>query len=217
MLRFSPLPVALLFLGLAVGCGSKDKGQTEGDGAGVKKGFTQSVLDLDPNLQKERYIKFPKGAKPLHPPGSVMDLVQSLHLLNRSDSSQGTCFTKAAEDESPTIRDRNADSHGFVVLWSNTDGKLLPADVWAAIYGPPQRVSTMDVVGRPGECNDYWIIKCTDETVQVRGRCTDKTLGSTNAKKGQVGVQRVFFTTYREPICPKQKSVDHKDISFDYK
>lgn len=213
--------------GMVAGCSSKDKdgkggagdkSQTKektGGGSGGSKSYTQGVLDLDPALLKECKIKLPKGAKPLHLPGSVLDLVQSLLLLNRDDGAK--CFTKAFEDVSPLIADRHAPAHEFVAIWLNNIGTtLLPSETWNQVYGAPQNVETHDI-GRAGAYWDYWSIRCTDETVHVRGRCTKKTLFSFNQKEGKVSVERIFFTTYRDQICPKAKSLDTKGIFFSYK
>ena len=213
-----------IVFGLVAGCTSNTKDGKSGaekggdtGGSGDKKSFTQGVLDLDPKILKERKITLPKGAKPLHPPGSVLDLVQSLDLLNRDSQTTCKCFTKAFEDTSPLIADKHAPAHEFVAIWQNSYGTLLPSETWNQIYGEPKSVETHDETGRAGACWDYWSIRCTDETVHVRGRFTKKTLLSFNQKEGKVSVERIFFTTHRDQICPKAKSMEFKGIFFSYK
>jgi len=179
---------------------------------GGKKGYTQAILDLDANQQKEFGIKLPKDAKALFAPGSGEDFIQSVTLIN-------------GEAQGWDVRDKKdlklhyGDLGDFYVWW--TDPKLISRKLWNAVYGQTESVTTKkEGIGYNRDTMvdvDYWTISCKDGALTARGVCTDKMLRQSNpGAKDKVIVQYVHFSTAYPQITPKRgESVKH--ISFRYK
>ena len=211
-------------VGIVTGCSSKDKGGTgdgsqakektggdKGGGSGDKKSYTQRILDLDPKVQQECKVKIPKGSKPLHPPGSVADFVQSVTLFNGGAS----CWDVNKESD---MKRHFGYLGEFMVQW--TYAVPIPRKVWEDVYGAPQGLTTKQEglgVKRSIMVDvDHWIVECTDEKLNVRGACVDKTLQDGGTTKGKVILQFAHFSKRRAELCPKASEI-FRDIRFEYK
>ena len=183
---------------------------------GGKKGYTQRILDLDPKVQQECKVKIPKGAKPLHPPGSVADFVQSITLFN------GGARCLDVKNGGSDLNQHYGYLGEFMVEWTNaipmSNAVPIPRKVWEGVYGAPQNLTTkQEGIGYNRKIMvdvDHWTIECTDEKLNARGACVDKTLVGTI--KGIVVLQFVHFSKRRVEFCPKAPEI-LRDIRFEYK
>ena len=192
-----------------------------GSGPG-SKGYTQSILNLDPAKQKEYGIILPKKVKPLYSPGSAEDLVQSLSLFNYS--GQAACWdtTPGHPGEMGGVNRSNGIQYSYQVTIPG--GIYMKRECWDLLYGPQQDVKTVNEStgtdprfggGRTVSMN-HWTLPCRNETVLLRGLSPkDVTHALTNAKKDEFVIQFVHFNNEYSDICPKKPEVS-RSLFFKY-
>ncbi|MBX9679109.1 MAG: DUF4339 domain-containing protein [Gemmataceae bacterium] len=190
---------------------------------GGKKGYTQSILDLDPAKQKEYGVVVPKGAKPLYAPRSVEDFLQSLTLFKRADGagSDISCvdMKSAFGRDIHRLNEANGVSRSYqadLLL-----GVYVKQKCWDQVYGPQEGVKQVAESsgfdrrfggGQTLQMNQ-WSVACTNETVLVRGYST-KDPGYSRATKDEVHVWFVHFNTPFESICPGKGDSGQRRFSF---
>jgi hypothetical protein len=189
-----------------------------------KKGFTQSILDLDKAKQKEYDVVVPKGAKQLYAPRSVEDFLQSLTLFGQADG-RGRDFL-CMDMKSDFCRDinRTNESNGVRLSYQThmVYGFYIKQSCWDQIYGKQEAVKLVAEStgsdrrfggGRTVQMN-HWSVTCSNENVLVRG-LSPKDPRYTPVEKDEVHVWFIHFNTFLESVCPQKADFGQRQLSFD--
>ncbi len=196
---------------------------------GGKKGYTQRILDLDANQQKEYGIRPPKGAKALFAPGSVEDFVQSLTMFKSEDKYEGGWAFTTYDTQSTINGTKNP--HAEMTELRGVSQKyqmILPPGLvikqkcWDMIYGPQTSLKEVNEStgsdrrfgGGSTVLMHHWTVSCTDETVLVRGISPKSPLLQSATKDG-IHIYCVNFSKTFESICPT-KTQFNRLSSFKY-